>query len=101
MNINALLMDERDNVVTCVAAVSKGSQIVYQKEQEVCTLTAEDDIPYCHKAAMEDLPQGTEVRKYGEMIGQTTEPIAKGRWVSHENIVSVPRDYDSEMVPVE
>ena len=31
MNINALLMDEQDNVVTCVAAVSKGSRIVYQK----------------------------------------------------------------------
>ena len=98
MNINALLMDERDNVVTCVAAVSKGDQIVYQKGQEVCTLTAEDNIPYCHKAALEDLPQGTEVRKYGEMIGQTTAPIARGHWVSHENIVSVPRDYESEFI---
>ena len=57
MNINALLMDERDNVVTCVAAVSKGNQIVYQKGGQVCTLIAEDDIPYCHKAALEDLPQ--------------------------------------------
>ena len=98
MNINALLMDERDNVVTCVAAVSKGDQIVYQKGQEVCALTAEDDIPYCHKAALEDLPLGAEVRKYGEMIGQTTAPIARGHWVSHENIVSVPRDYESEFI---
>ncbi len=98
MNINALLMDEQDNVVTCVSAVSKGSHIIYQKGGGVCTLTAEDDIPYCHKAALEDLPQGTEVRKYGEMIGKTTAPIAKGHWVSHENIVSVPRDYESEFI---
>lgn len=98
MNINALLMDERDNVVTCVAAVSKGSQIVYQKAGEMYTLTAEDDIPYCHKAALEDLSQGVEVRKYGEMIGQTTAPIAKGCWVSHENIISVPRNYESEFI---
>ena len=98
MNINALLMDERDNVVTCVAAVSKGNQIVYQKGGQVCTLIAEDDIPYCHKAALEDLPQGAEVRKYGEMIGQTLTPIAKGHWVSLENIFSVPRDYDSEFI---
>ena len=98
MNINALLMDERDNVVTCVAAVSKGSQIVYQKAGEVYTLPAEDDIPYCHKAALKDLPLGTEVRKYGEMIGQTTASIAKGHWVSHENIISVPRDYESEFI---
>jgi len=98
MNINALLMDERDNVVTCVTAVTKGSQIVYQKGPEICTLAAEEDIPYCHKAALEDLPQGTEVRKYGEMIGQTTASIAKGHWVSHENLVSVPRDYESEFI---
>lgn len=98
MNINALLMDERDNVVTCVAEVAKGNQIVYQKGGEVCILTAEDDIPYCHKAALEDLSQGTEVRKYGEMIGQTTAPVAKGHLVNHENIVSVPRDYESEFI---
>ena len=98
MNINALLMDERDNVVTCVAEVAKGSQIVYQKGGEVYTLTAEDDIPYCHKAALEDLFQGAEVRKYGEMIGQTTAPVAKGHLVNHENIVSVPRDYESEFI---
>ncbi len=98
MNINALLMDEQDNVVTCVSAVSKGSQTIYQKGVGVCTLTSEDDIPYCHKAALEDLPQGAEVRKYGEMIGQATAPVAKGHWVSHENIVSVPRDYESEFI---
>lgn len=98
MNINALLMDERDNVVTCVAAVSKGDQIVYQKNGGLCTLTAEDDIPYCHKAALEDLPEGVQVLKYGEMIGQTTAPVAKGCWVSHDNIVSVPRDYESEFI---
>jgi len=98
MHINALLMDERDNVVTCVAAVAKGDQIVYQKGQEVCTLLAEEDIPDCHKAALEDLSQGSEVRKYGEMIGRTSTPIAKGHWVNQENIYSVPRDYDQEML---
>ncbi len=98
MNINALLMDDGDNVVTCVAPVKKGDLIVYQKGSEIFTLTAEEDIPYCHKAALEDFPQGAQVRKYGEMIGETSAPIAKGHWVSHENIFSVPRDYDSEFV---
>jgi len=98
MNINALLMDERDNVVTCVAAVAKGGQIVYQKGTEVCTLTAQEDIPNCHKAALTDLALGSEVLKYGELIGRTSAPIAKGCWVSHENIYSVPRDYDREML---
>ena len=74
MEINALLMDEKDNVVTCVTEVAAGQDVVYRKGQEFCTVKAEENIPYCHKDA------------------------AKGHWVSHNNLVSVPRDYDSEMV---
>ena len=36
--------------------------------------------------------------KYGEMIGRTNRAIGKGCLVNHENIYSVPRDYESEMV---
>lgn len=31
MEINALLMDEKDNVVTCVTEVSAGQEVVYRK----------------------------------------------------------------------
>ena len=47
---------------------------------------------------MVDLKKGDEVIKYGESLGEMTEDAAKGHWVSHNNLVSVPRDYDSEMV---
>ena len=39
--------------------------------------------------------------KYGELIGKTSCDVAKGHWISHENIYSVPRDYESEMVKEE
>ena len=80
MEINALLMDEKDNVVTCVTEVAAGQDVVYRKGQEFCTVKAEENI------------------KYGESLGVMTEDAAKGHWVSHNNLVSVPRDYDSEMV---
>ena len=98
MDINALLMDEMDNVATCVAEVLKGGQAVYRKGGEVLAVTALEDIPYCHKIALEDIVQGQDVLKYGEMIGRATVSIARGGWVSHDNIVSVPRDYEQEMV---
>ena len=98
MNINALLMDEDDNVVTCVAPVSKGSQIVYQKGIEVCVLTAEDDIPYCHKAAIREIQAGEEVLKYAQVIGVAQVLLPAGSWVSHLNIQGVPRDYESELL---
>ena len=92
MEINALLMDEKDNVVTCVTEVAAGQDVVYRKGQEFCTVKAEENI------ALVDLKKGDEVIKYGESLGVMTEDAAKGHWVSHNNLVSVPRDYDSEMV---
>jgi len=98
MEINALLMDEKDNVVTCVKEVPAGELVVYRKGEEYCSLEAKEKIPYCHKIALESLAEGQDVIKYGELIGRTTVPVEKGHWVSHNNILSVPRDYDSEMV---
>ena len=101
MKINALLIDDIDNVVTCVAEVPAGSEVFYRKGEEILSLKAEEDIPYCHKIALKDFAKGDEVIKYGEMIGKTLEPIAKGRWVWDKNIYSVPRDYASEMIKLE
>lgn len=98
MEINALMMDLTDNVVTCVREVSAGEEVRYRRGEELCTLRAEEAIPYCHKIALTDLNEGAEVFKYGELIGKTNCPIAKGHLVNHENIHSVPRDYDSELV---
>ena len=100
MKINALLIDDIDNVVTSVAEVSAGSDVYYRKGSEILSLKAEEDIPYCHKIALKDLAEGEEVLKYGEMIGRTNQPIARGHWVSDKNIYSVPRDYDSEFVSI-
>lgn len=98
MEINALLMDVHDNVVTCVKEIPAGSMVSYRKGDEICSLEARETIPYCHKIALEDLQVEQDVLKYGELIGRANESIAKGCWVSHNNIYSVPRDYDSEMV---
>lgn len=98
MNINALLIDDVDNVVTCVTEIPAGHDVFYRKGSEILSLKAEEDIPYCHKIALKDFAKDDEVIKYGEMIGRTLEPIARGRWVWDRNIYSVPRDYDSELI---
>ena len=53
--INALKMDERDNVVTCVKEVKRGEDVVYQEGASEMSLVAEEAIPYCHKVALSDL----------------------------------------------
>lgn len=99
MQVNALLMDEKDNVVTCVSDIPCGSDVVYQNEQgEFISLKAKEDIPSCHKVALENIEKGGDVFKYGELIGRTDREIGKGSLINHENMHSVPRDYDSELV---
>lgn len=98
MKINALLMEEKDNVVTCVTEVAAGQDVVYRKGEQLCTVKAKEDIPYCHKVALVDLKKGEDVIKYGESLGVMVADATKGSWVWHNNLVSVPRDYDSEMV---
>ena len=99
MEINALLMNENDNVVTCVKEVAVGDEIVYRNGDQECHLKAVQTIPACHKAALVTMEEGTDVHKYGELIGRTTARIEAGGWVYHENIRSVPRDYDADLVP--
>ncbi len=96
MKINALLMDEKDNVVTCVEEVLAGQEIAYDRDGEIRTITAAETIPYCHKAALESLAEGQKVVKYGEQIGKTSKAIGKGCLVNHDNIYSIPRDYEKE-----
>ena len=55
-------------------------------------------IPACHKVALKTMEKGSDVIKYGELIGRTDTLIQRGELVNHENIHSVPRDYDNEFV---
>jgi len=95
--VNALLMNAADNVVTTVAEVAKGEDVVYRKDDEFLTLKAEEDIPYCHKVALVYLPEACEVIKYGESLGKTVTNIGKGCWVNDQNLKSELRDYDNEL----
>ena len=98
MEINALLMNEKDSVVTCVKEIKEGCDIVYRSREGLKTLCAYQTIPNCHKAALSDMKAGDDVLKYGERIGQLTKDVKKGGLVDHTNLVSVPRDYGSEYV---
>jgi len=100
MVMNAILLDPTDNVATCVKEIKAGEEVRYRFGDRVYSLLTEETIPYCHKIALKSFDKGEEIIKYGELIGKTTEKIEKGCWVSHQNVYSVPRDYESEYVDV-
>ena len=63
MKINALLMNAADNVVTTVTEIAKGENVCFMKGSECVVLKAVEDIPYCHKVALMDIPEGGEIIK--------------------------------------
>ena len=46
---------------------------------EYCGVIAQSDIPQGHKMAMQAMPQGSQVMKYGFSIGHATENIQPGK----------------------
>ncbi|MEJ7766583.1 MAG: galactarate dehydratase [Chitinophagaceae bacterium] len=70
-----------DNVgiVSSEMGLQKGTIV-----SEAIVLT--QDIPMGHKVALEDMPQGTPVIRYGQVIGFTSIDLPKGSWLNETNI---------------
>ena len=55
---------EKDNVAIAIHDIAKGTEVMPG------VVTAED-IPQAHKIALKDLPEGSEVIRYGVVLGTT------------------------------
>ncbi len=84
----AIIINEKDNVATAIVPLKAGSLVTVetQRGQERIKILA--SIPMGHKFALRDIGQGEDVIKYGEPIGKTTAPIARGAHVHVHNVVS-------------
>ena len=79
-----LLLDETDNVAVSTGEIGAGETIVVAGLE----IIVRDFIPVGHKVALVEIPTGGPIRKYGEIIGTATQPIAAGAHVHIQNVVS-------------
>ena len=91
MVVRALLMADTDDVATLIEAASAGDTIAVETKQgeAVCELESVHDIPRFHKIALADLAAHDLVHKYGQVIGEATQPIHRGDYVHIHNIESI------------
>jgi altronate dehydratase small subunit len=82
--VGLLVLDERDSVAVATRELAAGDVLVFRGG----TLQVVDSIPVGHKLALEPLPRGCAVKKYGEVIGTATVDIAPGAHVHVHNVVS-------------
>ncbi|NOU92262.1 D-galactarate dehydratase [Paenibacillus sp. LMG 31456] len=86
---DALVMDARDHVATAIKDLQQGHKITYRVQDQVRELTLIDSIPFGHKFAIEDVTDGIDIRKYGEVIGRTTVNIQAGQHVHVHNVEGI------------
>ena len=82
-----LRLSATDNVVLAIDPITAGAS--------VAGLIARERVPRGHKMAVAAIAEGEPVRKYGQVIGFATTPIAPGDWVHTQNVEmhDFARDY--------
>lgn len=97
MPCRAIQLHARDNIAVCTTPVEVGQTVVVTRPDgttdEVVALSA---ITFCNKIALCAVAQGEEILKYGEVIGRSAAPIARGALANDVNIASQPRAYADE-----
>lgn len=82
----ALIMHPADNVATAVEEIGAGEQVAVPLQGSTRSLVAAEAIPFGFKIALEAIPQGAVVRKYGETIGKASAAIPQGGLVHVHNL---------------
>lgn len=84
---DALVLHPQDNVATALRDLAAG-QTVHVGDSSAPQVRLVQDIPLCHKFALQPIASGAAIRKYGEPIGQATHDIAAGEHVHVHNLRS-------------
>lgn len=79
-----LQIDPHDNVAVALEPLIAGTTV--ETGSQRVTLCV--DIPQGHKVALEDIPCGAPVVKYGYPIGHACADIARGQWVHTHNLAT-------------
>lgn len=82
----AKIIAEKDNVVTVVADCVDGDEVTVNFQGKKTHYTCNQDVPFGHKIAIVNIAKGTEIVKYGEVIGSASQDIKKGDWVHIHNV---------------
>ncbi len=89
MTIDAIVLSDKDNVATVLNEVEAGKTINIRSGEQVIQSTVKEQVPYGHKLALIEIPSGSKIIKYGEVIGQATLDIPAGTVAHVHNVESL------------
>ena len=89
MKHNAIMISSADNVATALMDLASGQTCRYLAGESIRSITLKEPIAYGHKFAVENIAEGTDIIKYGEVMGRATSDIGKGCHAHIHNIESL------------
>jgi len=89
MRIDAILIKEQDNVATALRDIQSQEKIVVGIGNKTIQIELQEAIAFGHKFAVQHIPLGGHVLKYGEVIGRATQEIQVGTHAHVHNIESL------------
>lgn len=94
MTPQSIRLNEKDNVAIIVNAggISKGAILDDGIELR-------EFVPAAHKVSLVDLPRGSAIVRYGQIIGHAEQDIARGSWV-REELINLPEPPSLDSLPL-
>lgn len=81
------LINEADNTGSVLEPVAAGEICCIERSGTIQTFKAVEDIPFAFKIAVQDIPKGDDVIKYGQVIGEASRNIRTGECVHIHNVI--------------
>ena len=87
--IKAIALTRRDNLATAIVDIGANTEVSVKIEEKVKKILVKQPIPFGHKFALREIESGSEVIKYGEVIGRATKNIELGEHVHIHNVEGI------------
>jgi altronate dehydratase small subunit len=81
-----LYLSKEDSVAVALSDIPKNTSVVVEADHEDITITILEPIRFGHKFAVKAIDQGTDIIKYGEVIGAASAFIPAGAHVHVHNL---------------
>jgi altronate dehydratase small subunit len=91
----AIVLHRSDNVATLIDPGKAAESCILQGEAGGA-LTLLEDVPFGHKVCIRDASAGSDVVKYGQVIGKASAELRVGKHVHSHNIESARGRGDRE-----
>ena len=84
----AVILSPQDNVATALADLKAGDTLELKTGDKNLTINLTAPVPFGHKFSLRRTKSGSQILKYGEVIGEATADIEPGQHVHVHNVAS-------------